>query len=318
MSKIQRKKLQVVGIGACVMDTLLTVPLYPKEDTKVRALSGKLAGGGPVATGLTAAARLGISSGYIGWLADDSAGDYLMEDFRKYGVDTGCVDQKAGYRGFTSVVWLAEDRASRTCVFDKGNVPPLILDDRKRQAIADAEVLMIDGNEMIAAGEACRVAKENGTKVLYDCGSIYEGAEKLLAMTDVMIPSEEFALEYTGCNTVFAAAVSLYERYHPETVVITCGEKGGVWYDGRTQESYSAFCVNAVDTNGAGDVFHGAFAAGMVKGLDFRKCCVFASAVSAVKCTGFGARESVPDEETVRLFLKERGYGEQNELFARY
>ena len=63
-----------------------------------------------------------------------------------------------------------------------------------------------------------------------------------------------------------------------------------------------------VDSNGAGDVFHGAFAAALLRGYDFLTCCHFASATSALKCTGIGARESVPDFETVRTYLKENGY----------
>ena len=89
-------------------------------------------------------------------------------------------------------------------------------------------------------------------------------------------------------------------------MVITCGKEGGILYDGKA-EHYPAFLVDAVDTNGSGDVFHGAFAAAMVKGYAYKECCIFASAVSAVKCTGVGARESVPDERTVYPFLESRG-----------
>ena len=304
----KRIKTQIVGIGACVMDTLITVPSYPKEDTKLRALSSKAAGGGPAATGLIAAARLGASAGYIGVLAEDDGGKFLLKDFEKYGVDTTLIDRKEGCRSFTSAIWLAKDTATRTCVFDKGNLPPLVLDDAKRLAVARARVLMVDGNEMEAAEDACRIAKESGTKVLYDCGGLYEGVNRLLKRTDVMIPSEEFALGHTGCATVKAAARALYEQYQPEVVIITCGKEGGIYYDGKGVEHYPAFGVEAVDTNGSGDVFHGAFAAGMVKGFDYRKCCLFASAVSAIKCTGFGARESVPDYGRVYRFLKDRGY----------
>ena len=89
-------------------------------------------------------------------------------------------------------------------------------------------------------------------------------------------------------------------------VVVTCGKEGGVYYDGTELWHYPAFPVEAVDTNGSGDVFHGAFAAGMIKGLSYRDCCLFASAVSAIKCTGVGARESVPEIEQVSSFLEER------------
>jgi hypothetical protein len=69
---------KAVGIGACVMDTLINVPNYPKEDTKMRAESSKQAGGGPVATGLVAAARLGAEAEYIGVLSDDAGGSFVF------------------------------------------------------------------------------------------------------------------------------------------------------------------------------------------------------------------------------------------------
>lgn len=289
------------------MDTLITVPSYPQEDTKMRAESSKVAGGGPTATGLVAAQKLGEQTAYIGVLADDNGGNFLLCDFEKYGVCIDYVDVKSGYRSFASTIWLAKDTATRTCVFDKGNLPSWQLSKEQKQAIIDSDILMVDGNEMDAAEEGCKLARENNTKVLYDCGGLYDGVERLLKLTDVMIPSEEFALGHTGCDNVPDAAKCLYELYHPEVVVITCGKEGGLIYDGVTSVSYPAFVVEAVDTNGSGDVFHGAFAAAMVKGYSYMNCCLFASATSAIKCTGIGARESVPDEETVYKFLESRG-----------
>ena len=300
-------KVKIVGIGACVMDTLVTVPNYPKEDTKLRALSSKAAGGGPTGTGLVAAQKLGEQAAYIGVLSDDNGGVFLRKDFEKYGVDTKFIEEKKGYRSFTSCIWLAQDSATRTIVFDKGNLPPLQLNDKQKQAIVDSQILMIDGNEIDAAEEACKIARENSTKVLYDCGGLYEGVERLLKLTDVMIPSEEFSLGHTGCDNVSDAAKKLYETYHPEVVVITSGKEGGIIYNGETLQKYPAFLVEAVDTNGSGDVFHGAFAAAMIKGYLYKECCLFASATSAIKCTAVGARESVPNEATVYSFLKERG-----------
>lgn len=300
--------LKIVGIGANVFDTLYNIQTYPKEDTKMRAVACKTAGGGPVATGLVAARKLGEDAAYIGVLSDDNGGKFLKEDFRKYGVETKYIDVKSGYRSFASVLWLCADTATRTCVFDKGNLPPLVLNDTQKQAIKNAELLMVDGNEMDAAVEGAKIARENGVKVLYDCGGLYEGVERLLALTDIMIPSEEFSLGHTGCNTAEEAAKKLYETYHPEVVVITQGKKGGIIYDGKEITAYPIYPAVVVDSNGSGDVFHGAFAAGIVKGFDYLKCCHFSSAVSGLKCTGVGARESVPDFETVKKYLKENGY----------
>lgn len=298
----------VVGIGACVMDTLVHVPSYPTEDTKLRALDSRPAGGGPVATGLVATAKLGVSAAYVGVLSGDSAGAFLKEDFTRYGVNADAINVQDGYRSFTSTVWLSAATGSRTCVFDKGNLPSLRLTEKQKQVVSAARVLMVDGNELDAAIEAAHIIHEADGKVLYDAGGLYEGVERLLPLADILIPSEEFACGHTGCKTVEEAAKKLYTDYQPEVVVITCGKRGGIWYDGNTVTAYPAYPVQVVDSNGAGDVFHGAFAAGVIKGYSYETCCHFASAVSALKCTGIGARNSVPDFETAKAFLKENGY----------
>ncbi len=290
------------------MDTLYSIPTYPREDTKMRSTGSKPAGGGPCATGLVAAAKLGESTAYIGNLSSDNGGVFLKGDFEKYGVDTSLINVLDGYRSFTSVLWLAADSTTRTCVFDKGDLPALVLNDAQKAAIRDAELLMVDGNDLEGAVEAAQIARECGTKVLYDCGGLYDGIERLLALTDIMIPSEEFSLGHTGCATAEEAAKKLYDTYHPETVVITQGKRGGIIYDGKEIKSYPIYPAVVVDSNGSGDVFHGAFAAAVVKGFDFEKCCHFSSAVSGIKCMGIGARESVPDFETVKKYLKENGY----------
>ena len=262
---------KIVGIGANVFDTLYNIPAYPTEDTKMRAAAGKIAGGGPVATGLVAAQKLGEKTAYIGVLSDDNAGKFLKEDFEKYGVETDLIKIKSGYRSFTSVIWLSAETSSRTCVFDKGDLPPLSLSFNQENAVKNAKLLMVDGNELNAAINAAKIAHEGGAKVLYDAGGLYDGVRELLPLADILIPSEEFALSITGCEKAEDAALMLYGTYRPEVVVITQGKKGGILFDGNNITAYPAFPADVVDSNGAGDVFHGAFAAGVIKGFDYLK-----------------------------------------------
>jgi len=298
---------QIVGIGANVFDTLFRLSSYPTEDTKQKALSVVESGGGPCGTGLVAAAKLGEDCAYIGNCSDDSAGAFLVEDFKRYGVDVAHMTSVPGTSGFRSCIWLCDDTAARTCVFHRGTVPPTQIDEAAAQTIRDAQILMVDGNDLDAAVAGARIARESGTMVLYDAGGLYDGVERLLEWTDILIPSEEFALKHTGTNTVEEAAHKLFERYEPKVVVITCGKNGGVRFDGKTCSHYPAFPVEAVDTNGSGDVFHGAFAFALTKGYDYERCCLFASAVSALKCTKVGARVAVPTFEQTVVFLHARG-----------
>ncbi len=302
---------KVVGIGANVHDTLLTIPYYPQEDTKLRSTNILECGGGPCGTGLVAASKLGADCAYIGVLSDDNSGKFLAEDMERFGVSTENVDIKSGYTAFSSYIWLSDKTTSRTIVFNKGNLPPLELSDRQINAIKSAEILMVDGNELDAAVEAAKIARENGVDVLYDAGGLYEGIERLLPYANILIPSEEFAVSHTGEKTAEDAAKKLMEMYSPDMVAVTCGKVGGVLYTkDNVAVHYPAFPVDAVDSNGAGDVFHGAFAFALTKGLSYENCCIFSSAVSALKCTRVGARDGVPYYDEVIKFLKERGYNE--------
>lgn len=298
---------QITGIGANVFDTLYRLDSFPAEDTKQKAQSVTESGGGPCGTGLVAAAKLGASAAYIGHCSDDRAGQFLQADFEKYGVDTSYMTPIAGTTGFVSCIWLSDDTASRTCVFHRGTVPGTKLGEKEAAAIRGSQILMVDGNDLDAAVEGAKIAKEAGTLVLYDAGGRYPNVERLLALTDILIPSEEFALGHTGEQTVADAARKLWQMYSPKVVVITQGKVGGIVYDGEKVLRYPAFPVEAVDTNGSGDVFHGAFAFALTKGWDYGKCCVFSSAVSALKCLQVGARKGVPTYDATIAFLKDRG-----------
>lgn len=298
---------KIVGIGANVYDTLITTPFYPVEDTKLRASGVKECGGGPCGTGLVAAAKLGASAAYIGALAKDSGGEFLLADMKRFGMSTDFVDMVEGKSSFSSYIVLSEESTSRTCVFNKENLPDFELDEKKADAIRTAQVLMVDGNELENAVKGAKIARDSGCKVLYDAGGLYKNVEKLLPYADILIPSEEFALGHTGKTTAEDAAKCLFDKYSPEVVVITQGVKGGIIYDGKDIKSYPSFKVDAVDSNGAGDVFHGAFAFSVSMGYNYYKSCVFSSAVSALKCTKLGARDGVPSFDETIKFLKECG-----------
>lgn len=298
---------QIVGIGANVFDTLYRLDTYPTEDTKQKAISVTESGGGPCGTGLVAASKLGASCAYIGNCSDDSAGKFLRADFEKYGVSTKYMIPAENTGAFCSCIWLCDDTAARTCVFHRGTVPPTVIDDVNSQAIAQAQILMVDGNDLEAAVEGAKYARQNDTLVLYDAGGLYDGVEKLLRHTDILIPSEEFALGHTGEGNAADAARKLWIMYNPKVIVITQGRQGGILYDGKQILRYPAFPVDAVDTNGSGDVFHGAFAYALTKGYDYAQCCVFSSAVSALKCTQVGARKGVPTYDETIAFLNARG-----------
>lgn len=300
---------QVVGIGAAVLDILVTVDSFPREDTKLQSQQTKFQGGGPCFTGLVAVSKLGVESCYMGTLGDDMYGDYLRKAFDTYHVGRKDVRTVENSQSFHSVVLLNVSNASRTCIWNRGTVTAPEYNDINLDVLKNASYLHLDGHQMECAIYAARQAKEFGVKVSLDAGNPYPGIDRLLPLVDVMIPSEEFALKYTGCTTAEEAAAQLYAAYRPETLVITQGSRGGFLWENGKAVRYPVFPVKAVDSNGAGDTFHGAFLAARVKGLPVFEATAFASATSALKCTRVGVQEGIPSYEEVLDFIKENQGG---------
>lgn len=296
----------IIGIGSSVYDTLMTVDAFPPEDTKMMATSTKIMAGGPVATGIVASVKLGVSAKYMGCLGDDVFGNYMYEDFARWGVGTDCIVRKSGVVSFHSVVILNTVKSTRTCVWNKGTIPEITPEELNYDQIKQARILHLDGHQLTAAIAGAKFARQHGVKVSLDAGGVYPNIEQLLPYVDYLIPSEEFALKITGADSAEKAAETLFNKYHPEFVVITQGKRGGIIYDGELR-TYPIYDGPSIDSNGAGDVFHGAFIAGKIKGFSNYGCCCFASAVSGLKCGKVGAREGTPTFEETMQFLNKIG-----------
>ncbi|MDD6142971.1 MAG: PfkB family carbohydrate kinase [bacterium] len=298
---------EVIGIGSTVYDTLMVVPAYPTEDTKMEGIETKVQGGGPCATALVAARKLGVSAAYLGTIGDDPFGKFMMDDLEHWGVDTQDVRRIPDSVSFHAVVLLNQETKSRTCVWSRGTVPQPTVDDINEEVVRHARVLHLDGHMLEAAIATAKKCNELGVKVSHDAGGTYPGVENLMPYVDWLIPSEEFALKMTGAATAEEAAQQLYDTYHPELVVLTQGVRGGILLDEKGMRRYESYKVEVKDSNGCGDTFHGAFVAAKIHGLDNDAACKYASAAAAVKCTRLGARYAMATDAECRVFLKERG-----------
>ena len=298
---------EVVGIGSTVYDTLMVVPAYPTEDTKMEGIETKVQGGGPCATALVAARKLGVSAAYLGTIGDDPFGRFMMDDLERWGVETQDVRRVPDSVSFHAVVLLNQETKSRTCVWNRGTVPQPTVEDIDEEIVKHAKVLHLDGHMLEAAIATAKKCNELGVKVSHDAGGTYPGVENLMPYVDWLIPSEEFALKMTGAATAEEAAQKLYDTYHPELVALTQGVRGGILLDEKGMRRYESYKVEVKDSNGCGDTFHGAFVAAKIHGLDNDAACKYASAAAAVKCTRLGARYAMATDEECRAFLKERG-----------
>jgi len=285
----------ITGIGSALFDMLLYCNTFPPEDKKMEADKTVLQGGGPCSTALVAASKLGIQTGYIGLVGDDFFGDFIRNDFQKYNVDVTGLHTVKNCRSFHSMVLCSKEKGSRTCVWNKGNLPePNAADFNLTDLLKGTKIVHLDGYYTKFAVEAAKIVHKAGGLVSLDAGTIRPGIEDVMKQTDILIASADFAKTVGGCSTVTDAVIALNRKYHPAHLAVTCGADGGLFLQKGKPVQYPAYKSEVVDSNGAGDVFHGAFLVGLLKGWDDEKCCWFGSAVSAMKCKVYGARAGVP------------------------
>ena len=302
----------IVGIGCAVHDMILIMDHFPEEDSKCGARDSIEQSGGPCCVAMVTASKLGVGSAFLGNVGDDTSGAVIRNSLTRFGVDiSGLGTVEGGMTPFVIVI-SAIDTSSRTCIGTMGgkivkpiDYPPEQLD---LSVLHGAKYLHLDGVNADAAIRAARYARETGVKVSLDADGAAMRTEELLEYADVLIPAERFAVHVTGLSDPEEAAWALYRKYQPEILAVTQGPRGGILITEGRLSHYPAFSVDALDTNGAGDVFHGAFIAALVKGLSAEQAAVYASAASAIKCTRYGACEGTPDEETLLSFLREHGY----------
>lgn len=296
--------IQVIGLGQACLDYLGTLPLFPGEDEKVELLDIHRLCGGPASTAVVTLSRLGIRTAFIGSVSDDPFGAEIMEGLDREGVDRRYLKVTPGHTSQFAFIAISQGTGKRTVFWHRGSVPHLKGEEVDLSPFRSAQVLHLDGLMLDASIEAARQAKGLKMQVVLDAGTMREGSLRLVSLVDVLIASERFAEPLIGPGASAEAMVRRLSGLGPKEVVVTLGARGSIGWDGSEMIVQKAFPVDAVDTTGAGDVYHGAYVYGILRKWGMAECMCFASAVSALKCRAVGAREGIPDLGEIHAFIR--------------
>jgi sugar/nucleoside kinase (ribokinase family) len=297
----------IVGLGCAAVDDLLYVPAYPPADAKVQMRRRERQGGGLTATALVAAARLGARCAYAGVLGDDDLSAFVRQRLQHEGVDVSLVRRRADARPIHSIIIVDETTQTRNVFYDLENVYGATPGWPDPAVIQAAGALVVDHFGVEGMTWAARIARQASVPVVADLErDEMPGFAELLALVDHVIVSHAFAAKLTGATDPAAAASALW-RDDRKVVVVTAGEEG-CWYvaNGQPPRHQPGFRVQAVDTTGCGDVFHGAYAAALVRGVDLAEVIKLATAAAAIKATRRGGQGGAPRRAEVDAFLAGR------------
>ena len=314
----------VLGLGLACLDYLFLAP-WAERGHYARVRDHVVCGGGLIGTAAAAAARLGARAEIWTWVGDDDEGGQVIAGLRAEGVDTTGVEVVPGARTPVSFVHVEEGTGERT-IFHR---PRLELPSDRADAVADrslsCDVLLVDATWPEASKLAARRAREVGIPVVGDFRPEGPGAELASLVTHLIVSH--------ACGERLAPDGSWEERlrrladFGPELAAITSGAEGCYYLEATAVERKGphappssrpihpgpdlggpgirhqpAFSVPVVDTTGAGDVFHGAFAYALARGWPSGESIAFASAAAALSCCSLGGRAGLPDlADTCRL-----------------
>jgi sugar/nucleoside kinase (ribokinase family) len=316
------KKYQVFGIGNALVDMEFEVSdsfftehgiekglmTLVDEDTQHRMVGTltseygliKRAGGGSAANTVVAISQFGGNTFYACKVADDEAGDFYMHDLHAAGVSTR-LDQVKGEGVTGKCMVMVTPDAERTMNTFLGITADFAESDLHLEELEQAEYLYIEGYLVTsdisrsAAMRAREHASKHGVKTAFTFSDpamvtyFRDGVKEILADgVDVLFCNEEEAQIFTGTDTLESAIATL--KPYAERLIVTRGPRGAVILNGNERIEIEVSPVEAVDTNGAGDMFAGAFMYGLTNGLSDRDAGMLASEAAARTVATFGAR----------------------------
>jgi sulfofructose kinase len=290
----------VVGIGLNAVDYLVGLARFPIPGEKLRMSAFAREGGGQVATALVALSRWGCRCKYVGNAGDDDHGRLSILLLSREGVDLAHVRTIPGASSQFAVILVEKGTGERTILWDRDPQIRVVPEDLPLDDIRRARALLLDGHDVPPAIVAARTARNAGVPVVLDAEKVQEGTEELLSLCDHIVAAGHFpGLLIPGASAEDGAR-EILRIYGPKTSTVTLGPRGAYGCDGRQEIFSPSIRVEAVDTTGAGDIFHAGFLYALLGGLPFREILAFANTAAGLSCRGMGGRAAIPTIEEIR------------------
>ncbi len=296
---------KILCVGALTLDTIFRLEDLPKTAGKFIPGEAVQIAAGMASSAAAAIARLGGKAALWASAGDDATGERVIAQLCTEGVDCTQVRRLAGTRtAFSSILIDAKGERIIVPFYDHA----LAQADDAAPFIKDATyaAVMVDVRWPWAAQTALRAAREAEIPAILDADTAPVAfLETLLPLASHIVASEPAAISVTGTDDLSACVKILASRYGV-FVAVTAGADGCYWTQGAGQPVHhiAGFMVDAVDTLAAVDVFHGAFAQGLVAEEPMEEIIRFANAAAAIKCARFGGRAGSPTRAEVIAFMR--------------
>jgi sulfofructose kinase len=291
----------VLSIGIAVLDYVFQVETMPVRAEKYRSQRMATVGGGIAANASVAVARQGGRSFLITRLGDDALARTILDDIAAEGVDVRLSRRFEGKKSPLSCI-LVDKRGERMIVSYSDSGISETTEWLPQALPAGVDAVLGDTRWEAGSRHMFGLARKSGSIAVLDADRKPADDRTIGACTHAAL-SAQACLEITGEKDPAKGVAALRQRFS-NWLAVTDGENGVFWTDGEAICHTPAFKVDVVDTLGAGDAWHGAFALGLAEGMGEEAAVRYACAVAALKCTRFGGRSGIPNRSEVERFLE--------------
>lgn len=294
---------KILCVGHSAYDITYLLPNFPIENRKYKAQDRIMVSGGPAGNAAYLLGKYGEEVSYITTLGNDVYGREILNDLKEIGVDTKNIIVRDEFVTPCSIIIANGSNGSRTIINyrEERNIEGV-----EFKYTTKPEIILFDGHELELALQAAEKFPE-AIKVL-DAGTYKEGTKVLGKIVDYLVCSEDFARDYCGMEKIeekdFPYVLDRLKELNKNTIIVTLGERGSIMEKDGKVERFKAFKTKAVDTTGAGDIFHGAFVYGLSNNFSIEKNIEFASACASLSVEKLGGRNSIPEIKDILERIK--------------
>jgi ribokinase len=294
----------VVGFGALNLDKLYKVSMIAKEEEESSVLDFKESAGGSAANTVVGLARLELKTGFVGKVAADREGNFLLDEFRKEGVDVnGITVSERGRSG--TVMGFIDPKGDRALYVYPGVNDQIEFKDINLDYIAGTEFLHLSsfvGEKPFKAQEQL-IDQLFSVKISFDPGAIYSrkglnALKPIIKKSYAMFPNGIEVKLLTGQN--YKKGAETFIKLGADLVAVKLGKRGCYVTDGKESHLIEAYSVEAMDTTGAGDAFCAGFIYGLTKRKDLYECGKLGNFVASRCISKMGARTRLPRLEDLK------------------
>jgi sulfofructose kinase len=285
------KPFDAVGFGLNSVDHLCIVPEYPHLDSKSEIVQYEQLPGGQVATAMLFLSRMGLKTKYIGKIGGDNLGHFCLKKLELEAIDISSIRIEESARNQFSIIIIDQQSGERTVLCQRDSRLDFKEPELNEDAICSGRILHLDGNDPASLRAASWCQKQE-IPVSIDLDKVAPNCTALIEQIDFLIVSSSFPSEYTGISDPIESFYSLRRKFNG-FLAMTLGGNGAMAWVGDRCIQFPGLPVKAVDSTGAGDIFHGAFIYGLLQNWPLNKIMAFANASAGLSCTHLGAQSGI-------------------------